>query len=109
VTLLATETLRLGDGDALQADFLQRLFHLIELERLNDRFDLLHLDIASAWGKRAIGPSRTTLSTKRASPGAPDATLRKRRPHGQAPQFGLAASHLPCFQPGVIHDHFTPG
>jgi hypothetical protein len=25
VTLLATETLRLGDGDALQADFLQRL------------------------------------------------------------------------------------
>ena len=42
VALLAAETLGLGDRDALQADFLQRFLHLVELERLDDRFDLFH-------------------------------------------------------------------
>ena len=42
VALLAAEALGLGDGDALQADLLQRLLHFVELERLDDRFDLFH-------------------------------------------------------------------
>ncbi len=42
MALLAAEALGLGDGDALQAHFLQRFLHFIELERLDDRFDLLH-------------------------------------------------------------------
>ena len=42
VPFLASKALRLGDGDTLQADFLQRLLHLIELEGLDDRFDLFH-------------------------------------------------------------------
>jgi hypothetical protein len=42
VALLAPEPLCLCDGDALDADFLQGVFHLIELERLDDRFDLFH-------------------------------------------------------------------
>src|SRR5262245_17423240 len=42
VALLAAEALGLGHGDALEADFLQRLFHLIKLEGLDDRFDLFH-------------------------------------------------------------------
>ena len=42
VALLAAEALRLEDGDALDARLLQRLLHLVELERLDDRLDLLH-------------------------------------------------------------------
>ena len=45
MALLAAEALGLGHGDALQADLLQRLLHLVELERLDDRFDLLHVEI----------------------------------------------------------------
>ncbi|MNR67666.1 hypothetical protein D3C85_1917890 [compost metagenome] len=42
MTLLATEALRFRDGDTLQADFLKGFLHLVQLERLNDRFDLFH-------------------------------------------------------------------
>ena len=44
VALLAAEALGLGDGDALQADFLKRFLHFVELERLDDRFDLFHVN-----------------------------------------------------------------
>src|SRR5579862_802436 len=40
VAFLAAEAARFHDGDALDADFLQRLLHLVELERLDHRFDL---------------------------------------------------------------------
>ena len=43
MALLASEALGLGDGDALQAHFLQRFLHLVQLERLDDRFDLFHV------------------------------------------------------------------
>src|ERR1700674_1477691 len=42
VTLLPSEALGFGDRDALQSDFLKRLFHLVELERLDDGFDFFH-------------------------------------------------------------------
>src|SRR5262245_28329262 len=42
MALLASEALHLGDGHALNADALQRFLDLVELERLHDRFDLLH-------------------------------------------------------------------
>src|SRR3712207_3726445 len=42
VALLAPEALGLDHGDALQPHLLQRLLHLVELERLDDGFDLLH-------------------------------------------------------------------
>ena len=42
MALLPAEALRLGDGDAADADFVQRLLHLIQLERLDDRFDFFH-------------------------------------------------------------------
>src|ERR1700730_13122048 len=42
MALLPAKALGLGDGDALQADLLQRLFHFVELEWFDDRFDLLH-------------------------------------------------------------------
>src|SRR5579863_8321267 len=42
VALLPAEPFRLGNGDPLDAGFLQGLLHLVELERLDDRFDLLH-------------------------------------------------------------------
>src|SRR3546814_8208444 len=40
--LLAAEALGLGDGDAADAHFVQRLLHLVELERFDNRLDLLH-------------------------------------------------------------------
>lgn len=42
MALLAAKALRLGDGQALQPDFLKGFLHVIELERLNDSLDLLH-------------------------------------------------------------------
>src|SRR6266702_2071455 len=42
MTLLTSEALGLRDRDALKSYFLERLFHLVELERLDDGFDLLH-------------------------------------------------------------------
>ena len=42
MALLAPETLSLGDGDALDSDLVQRVLDLVERERLDDRFDLLH-------------------------------------------------------------------
>src|SRR5262249_38100972 len=42
VALLPSKALGLGDGDALQSDFLKRLLHLVEFERLDDGLDLLH-------------------------------------------------------------------
>src|SRR5258708_4725748 len=42
VTLLAAESLHLGDGEAEHADVGERLFHFVELEGLDDGFDLLH-------------------------------------------------------------------
>src|SRR5207244_614294 len=42
VTLLPAETLDLADRHAGDADLVQRILHLIELERLDDRLDLFH-------------------------------------------------------------------
>ena len=42
VSLLPAETLGFGHGDALQSDFLKRFLNLVELEWLDDGFDLLH-------------------------------------------------------------------
>jgi hypothetical protein len=42
VTFLPSETLHFGDRQAAYADFRQGLAHLVELERLDDRFDLFH-------------------------------------------------------------------
>src|SRR5437016_2797994 len=45
VALLAAEAANLGDGHADDADLGERLLHVIELERLDDGFHLLHLDL----------------------------------------------------------------
>src|SRR5262245_21107581 len=45
VSLLPAEAFRLNDGDALQTDLLQRLFHLVELEGLDNGFDLFHASL----------------------------------------------------------------
>ena len=42
VALLAAEALDLGDGEPGDADLGQRLADFVELERLDDGFDLLH-------------------------------------------------------------------
>ena len=42
VALLAAETLHLDNGEALNANLLQGFFHFVQLERLDDGFDLFH-------------------------------------------------------------------
>ncbi len=42
VALLAPKALGLGHRNPQKANFLQRLLHLIKLERLDDRFDFFH-------------------------------------------------------------------
>src|SRR5690242_9143570 len=42
MTLLPAEPFGLQHGDALQADLIECVFDLVELEGLDDRFDLLH-------------------------------------------------------------------
>src|ERR1700704_466667 len=43
VSLLPSEALGFQDGNSLQSDLIEGVLHLIELEGLDDRFDLLHL------------------------------------------------------------------
>jgi hypothetical protein len=43
VALLAAETLGLGNGDAGCPDLVKGFLHFVELERLDDRFDLFHV------------------------------------------------------------------
>ena len=42
VAFLPSEALGLGDGDALDPDFMKSFLHLVELEGLDDRLDLFH-------------------------------------------------------------------
>ena len=42
MALLAPKALRLDHRDALDADLVQRILHLVELEGLDNRFDLFH-------------------------------------------------------------------
>src|SRR3954462_13293396 len=69
VTLLAPEALCLGYCDALEPHFLQRLFHLIELEWFDDGFDLLHSRRTSrGWPRRSEArsmPRRVRARTNR--------------------------------------------
>src|SRR5215470_12886094 len=47
VTLLATETLGLGDGDPFDSHLVKGLLHLVEFEGLDDRLDLFHRPLVS--------------------------------------------------------------
>src|SRR5258708_3312763 len=42
MSLLPSEPLGFQDSDALEPDLVQRILHFVELEGLDDRFDLLH-------------------------------------------------------------------
>src|SRR6476619_3668227 len=42
MALLATEALDLTDSDSADAGVVQRVLHIVQLERLDDRFDLFH-------------------------------------------------------------------
>jgi len=63
VALLAAETLHFGDRDALHADFGQRLAHVVQLERLDDRHDQFHAHSSFRQGGR--GPQTGILPGRR--------------------------------------------
>jgi len=62
VALLAAETLGLGHRDALQPDLVQRVLHFIELEGLDDGFDLFHRVLILLQRTRTGGSSRTVMA-----------------------------------------------
>src|SRR5258705_1749313 len=76
VTLLAAEAAHLGHGHADDAGARERFLHVVELERLDDRFDLLHPPLTASarasWSSTApsasMRPSRGRASPARGSP-----------------------------------------
>ena len=65
---LAPESLGLGDRNALKTYLLERLLHLVEFERLNNRLDFLHR--VSSPGSVKAGPiprNRALVSRSRAN------------------------------------------
>src|SRR3546814_20376149 len=75
--LRAPEALGLGDGDAADPDLVQRLLNLVELERLDNRLDLLH----------ASDPLRTVRPGSRSNPD-------QARLFGSGGAVGAVSSHL---------------
>src|SRR6185503_268236 len=70
VPLLAPEALGLEDGDPLQPDFLESFFHLVELERLDDRLELLHASLCLPGPEaNAIHGAAQPVSRVHAKPG----------------------------------------
>ena len=65
MAFLPAEALRLDDSDALQPNLVQRLLHFVQLERLDDRLDLLHLVHAGP------GPTRPPLCSSDSTPVTP--------------------------------------
>ena len=63
MALLPSEPLGFQDGDALEPDLVQRVLHFVELEGLDDRFDLLH------WLE--ISPHASAGAAGRGNPHAP--------------------------------------
>src|SRR5665213_114200 len=60
MAFLATETLGLGHGDALDPHLVQGVLHFVELEGLDDGFDLLHRSLYPLTRVRRLSPDRLT-------------------------------------------------
>src|SRR5262245_54292339 len=69
MALLPAETLDLGDGEAGHAELGQRLAHFVELERLNDRFDLLH-GVGSGAFRGKLYTKADVIGTRQSLPNA---------------------------------------
>ena len=83
MALLAAKALDLDHGQALDADVLKRFFHLVELERLDDRLDLFHrfnFRGCSSLGVRPLpAGSHNSVGFTRADgvPGIPEGCVKK--------------------------------
>ena len=49
MALLPAEALGFDDGNTLQPNFVQRFFHFIEFERLDDSFNFFHVASSPVW------------------------------------------------------------
>src|SRR6185437_16183059 len=65
MALLATETLHLGHGDALHADFGECLAHIVQFERLDDRHDQFHEASLDSAGIGTTPPRNSILPVRR--------------------------------------------
>ena len=98
MALLAAESLRLDHGDALQADLVQRFFHLIQFERLDDGLDLLHARSDPGWPGLPVMAARVVLDGTAARTGlhaACQAAIREaRRVMPAQSRLRLGACHI---------------
>src|SRR5438128_8304086 len=68
VAFLPAKTLGLGDGDTLQSGLLKRFLHFVQLEWLDDRFDLFHVESGLHCQRDGLcTPLAPPSSTKRAN------------------------------------------
>jgi hypothetical protein len=70
MALLAPEPLGLGDGDARHAHLVQGFLHLVQLERFDDRFDLLHVVVRSLPASVAAGSISVPCAESQAGRGS---------------------------------------
>src|SRR5574337_1753839 len=83
---LPSEAFRFGHGNALDSGLLQRFLYLIELERLDDRLDLLHFRRNSARTRAVISPASASFR---------GGSYHRRRRRAKAPVNGVRIRGLP--------------
>src|SRR5271169_785668 len=87
MALLPAKSFGLGHGDAFDADLMERLLHLVELEGLDDGFDLFHRRSISL---RRAPVSRSGCSITRAKP-----SVRRGQSWSLPPLAGLPVNQAP--------------
>src|SRR3970282_1237467 len=82
--LLSAESLHLTDREPLDADLRQGILHLVQLERLDDRFDLLHHPLPTLQESIRLPHSRGPFPFMASPPrraASPPPAARRDRPH----------------------------
>src|SRR5688500_13241299 len=82
VAALASEALRLGHGETVDSDAPECLFHLVQLEGLDDPDDELHPPSLLTTSSSAVPPLRSTVRFRTGAAGTPGREL------GTAPNPG---------------------
>src|SRR5271157_4123270 len=102
MALLPAKSFGLGHGDALDADLMQRLLHLVELEGFDDGFNLFH--------RRSISLRRAPVRRPRRSITRAKRSVRRSQSWSLPPLAGLPVNQAPGFlKIGQLDDAATAG
>ena len=90
MALLAAEALGLDNGDALQPNFVQRLFHLVELKRFDHGLDFLHRILVAG----PVRPDPLPMQAGGQRPGLAPLMARQTRTPANALQSGGSCARM---------------